>query len=421
MLFRRRTAPSTQVRLGYCTNLHPARDLDDLIGWLERVARPLADRLGCRGLFGVGLYLPAELVSRLARERELGDRARHRLRELALDPFTFNAFPYGAFGADAGAKEQVFAPDWSEANRLAYTLDVAEFALGCAREREASHVSISTHTGAHAARLASEAHRAACREGLARAVLELDSRGIRAGKRIVLALEPEPRCLCNDTRELSAWLEQIAARVRAIGTAQARSALQSLGSTLDTCHAAVEFEAPGSLLGHATAGGASLGKVQFTSALRVLEPGTRAAAREALFRLDEPRYLHQVTARRGEQLLRAGDLGEARARFAANDAGWLAAEELRCHFHVPVDLEGALADGLGTTRAEADLALESVLEAPKDWGTDELHVEIETYTWDILPRALAGAGELIDGLEREYRHVIGVLERAGYAYEAEPA
>jgi hypothetical protein len=43
-----------------------------------------------------------------------------------------------------------------------------------------------------------------------------------------------------------------------------------------------------------------------------------------------------------------------------------------------------------------------------------LHVEIETYTWDVLPRAARGGGDLVDGLEREYRHVIRVLAASGW-------
>jgi len=70
--------------------------------------------------------------------------------------------------------------------------------------------------------------------------------------------------------------------------------------------------------------------------------------------------------------------------------------------------------GLTTTRAYADRLLTDALASPTLWGTRDLHVEIETYTWDILPGRARGGGELVDGLEREYRHVIGLLETAGW-------
>ena len=62
--------------------------------------------------------------------------------------------------------------------------------------------------------------------------------------------------------------------------------------------------------------------------------------------------------------------------------------------------------------AEATLA--AALEDPERWGTRDLHVEIETYTWDVLPGPARGAGDLVDGLEREYRAALSVLERAGW-------
>ena len=51
------------------------------------------------------------------------------------------------------------------------------------------------------------------------------------------------------------------------------------------------------------------------------------------------------------------------------------------------------------------------------WRPSELHLEIDTYTWDILPGSARGQGSLVDGLEREYAHVIGELARAGWRRE----
>ena len=79
---------------------------------------------------------------------------------------------------------------------------------------------------------------------------------------------------------------------------------------------------------------------------------------------------------------------------------------------MPVDLDEAA--GLSTTRAHAEATLAAALEDPQRWGTRDLHVEIETYTWDVLPGLARGAGDLVDGLEREYRAALEVLERAGW-------
>ncbi|MEM7515782.1 MAG: hypothetical protein AAF368_02505, partial [Planctomycetota bacterium] len=50
------------------------------------------------------------------------------------------------------------------------------------------------------------------------------------------------------------------------------------------------------------------------------------------------------------------------------------------------------------------------------FGTSELHVEIETYTWDVLPTSVGGGSpDPVDALEREYRSVFGELEAAGWS------
>ena len=69
-------------------------------------------------------------------------------------------------------------------------------------------------------------------------------------------------------------------------------------------------------------------------------------------------------------------------------------------------------------RDSAEAVLELALRDPAAWEEEELHVEIETYTWDVLPAPARGAGDLVDGLEREYRAVIAVLERCGWEPEA---
>ena len=73
--------------------------------------------------------------------------------------------------------------------------------------------------------------------------------------------------------------------------------------------------------------------------------------------------------------------------------------------------------GLGTTRDHASALLDVALAQPRKWGVDELHLEIETYTWDILKGPARGAGDMVDGLQREYEHVIGRLASQGWLHD----
>lgn len=423
--------PGRRVRLGYCLNVHPADTFEETLAGMRTITLPLRDRLAARGQpFGVGLYFPARVAAELAHES--GAKKLAELAQLVagerLDPFTYNAFPAGGFHAD-GLKAGVFRPTWTEPERLAFTLDVAEIALRLASESEPTageHLSISTHTGGFGRALAiSEVDapdRDLCMRNFSRAADAFARIEESVGRRVVLALEAEPRANCNDTAEFVQFTAEIERRssadARANGASETieRVLARHLGGCFDTCHAAVEFEDDTDVLVHGAH--RPLGKLQFSSALALHGPAQHPAERERFFALAEPRYLHQVTGVGPDVVTRADDVPQLVRDLA--DGGlraeqWLACDEWRCHFHVPVDR--ASSGALRTTREYADSALSLVLARPDTWGTVDLHVEIETYTWHVLPGWVRSERALVDGLEREYRHVMDVLERCGWTRE----
>lgn len=421
MRFTHHEHPGRCVRLAYCLNLHAAETLGDLHEGLCKFTLPLRDRIGRPGeSFGVGMYLAGALV----REHPAGSRGIEELASFLarerLDPFTFNAFPYGNFSS-AGLKERVFEPTWSESARLEYTREVARIAaqLNPGLPGDA-HLSISTHTGSYGPRVPPDSPDDALWRNLGALAGELDRLQRTKGCRIVLALEPEPGSSAGNSAELArlfhCWSEIVRHDDDDGGGTLTREVFErSCGVCLDACHSAVEFEEAQRALELIEQCGA-FGKLQYTSALALLHPGRNAEARAQLLGLDEPRYLHQVRGRSGGETLHARDLPELR-RFLDDPSSrqrWLESDEWRCHFHVPVDVE-ELGAGLRTTRAHADALLDGLLLDPTRWKAGELHVEIETYTWDVLPGAARGPGSLVEGLEREYRHVIGRLEARGWS------
>lgn len=389
------------MRLATCMNLWPAESPAGIRAGLEEVSLKLRDRLVSQDAsFGVGLWMPAGVLEVL--ERDGGER-RALLDFLAaerLDAFTLNAFPFGDFHR-AGLKADVFEPDWTQAERREFTKSAVRFGRDHARRAgwgPERHLSVSTHSGGHRSRIADvPAFRVRVAEALG--ALERELAPELGGLPFVLGIEPEPRSLAGDTVELGELWKALE------GVSQPGG---MLGVCLDACHAAVEFEEPLAARERALASRTGrprrLAKLQFSSALRLEEPGARPEGFAELVALDEPVYLHQVTGRGTGGLVRAGDLGE----LSRDPETWLALDELRCHFHVPVDLTSR--GGLATTSDYAGDLLRGLLAAPETWGTRELHVEIETYTW-----SLGGTPPgLVDGIEAEYRHVIGLLEAAGW-------
>ncbi len=433
-------------------NLWPAEDAAGVQAGLQAVSLPLREAL--RDLvpgreygdgFGVGIWLPAAAAFELEADPFAASELREFLRDEQLDAFTFNAFPFGGFH-EAGLKQRVFMPDWTDAERGFYTRAVAEFGLSIATSanwrasKVPRHLSISTHTGGHRSAIEDvDTFRAACARRLVAQAGGLARLGDEAGIPVRLGLEPEPRSLAGDTRELlQLWSALELAEPKGERSHDLHGATDAvLGVCLDTCHAAVEFERPAQALERAVSAGPAqrpIAKVQFSSALALVDPGEDPAGVEALLALDEPVYLHQTTGRAHDgSFLYAGDLAELRELQAAGGeiwSAWLACAEWRCHFHVPVDL--AVSGGLTTTRDFADDLLRRALASPELWGSPELHIEIETYTWSLpslqvmameaaasqaSPRQPASKTRFqatIAGIEAEYRHVAALLYTLGW-------
>jgi len=171
----------------------------------------------------------------------------------------------------------------------------------------------------------------------------------------------------------------------------------------------VEFENPAKAISCLQAAGINIIKIQLSSALEI--PDVNAASIKHLTRFDEPVYLHQVVEQRGKSLTRytdmkaairafnhrhksgatkspsvlmemSGDLdATARQLFESvsepvprpePDSTW------RVHFHVPVFIDQT--EHFSTTQTH----LSQILELQKMTGFCR-HLEVETYTWDVLP------------------------------------
>ncbi len=350
----------------YCSNIHPGDSWAETFTALQQHVPAVKAAVSPERPFPIGL----RLSQRAAVELTTGEDRRFTdwLRENDCFVPTVNGFPYGSFHGQR-VKEQVYLPDWRRPERAAYTIRLADLLAGWLPEGMTG--SISTVPIGLKGNF-SDQDLTAVRQQLVAVLSHLQALRRDRGAPIVLALEPEPGCLLETTDEVCEFFAAL----------NLPPDLRDLiGVCYDCCHQAVEFETPAASLARLADAGIRVAKVQVSSALRLLAP-TPAALKP----FDEPCYLHQVVVRsRNGDLSRYLDLPEAVARHPL-----AAGDEWRCHFHVPIFV--AAAGEHGTTRSFIEEILPLLPPA--------LLLEVETYTWEVLPPELR-SGSVTASIIRE--------------------
>ena len=376
--------------LTYCTNVHPAETWPQVRAVLERDVAAVAERVAPVGAFPVGLRLSEVAVRELGESRARRDFCSLLSRE-DLEVFTINGFPYGEFSG-VPVKAGVYRPSWVEPERASYTLRLAELLAEVLPSHHA-YGSVSTVPGGFA--LEGPA-RDRVATSIADTAVELSKLEARSGRRIVLALEPEPMCMLSTSADVVAFFQeylwaasttQRVAQARGIEADIVQLAVRRhVGVCFDVCHAAVEFEVATVALSRIEAAGIFVAKVQLSCAL-ALSPGPEQLSALAEFADDV--YLHQVVARHLDgRLERHLDLPPALASRSARTA-----EAWRVHFHVPVFAE-TLAP-LSTTRSDLEAVLTQACRA-----SHCQHFEVETYSWPMLAPRYRGPS-LADDIAHE--------------------
>ncbi|MEU5508734.1 metabolite traffic protein EboE [Streptomyces fungicidicus] len=371
---RFRHPDGSTVHLAYCTNVHPAETLDGVLAQLRDHCEPVRRRLG-RDRLGIGLWLAKDAAHALVTDPSALRGLRCELDRRGLEVVTLNGFPYEGFGAEE-VKYRVYTPDWADPERLEHTTSLARVLAGLLPD-DVTDGSISTLPLAW--RTACDERRAQTARTALRTLAErLDALQELTGRSIRVALEPEPGCVVETTRDAIAPLTAIAH--------------DRVGICVDTCHLATSFEDPHTALHDLTRAGVPVVKSQLSAALHAEQPHL-PEVREALAAFAEPRFLHQTRTSTAAGLRGTDDLDEALSGDALPDAGpW------RAHFHVP--LHAAPAAPLTSTLPVLKSVLTRLVGGPHPLTR---HLEVETYTWQALPPELRPRGrtQLADGIAAE--------------------
>ena len=383
------------LHLAYCTNVHRGENWVETFAALERHVLPVRRRVAPGRSYAIGLRLGARAAAELA-QRDTLHAFQRWLADHDCYVFTVNGFPYGSFHGTR-VKEQVYSPDWSTPERLAYTQQLFELLVQFAPPGEAC--SVSTVPASFKEFVAAEpSRRAAIFANLTCMGRFLAQLAEKSGRDLHLGLEPEPLCHIETTEETVRFFDDWRASDPAV---EREGLLRRIGVNYDCCHLAVEFESAGAALDRLSAAGLRLSKLHLSSALRVRPD---AAGRKALAAFNEPVYLHQVVVGHGNTVRRRyADLPDALADAtpSAPDDEW------RVHFHVP--LHASPGAPFQDTRDHLIGALDWLKAHPGACT----HLEMETYTWEVLPPALRLPIE--DQLVREYEWTLGALAERGLA------
>jgi len=387
--------------LTYCANVHPGETLAAVLGHLRERIGAVRERRGLAWMAS-GLWLAAPVARELARNAGARAALAEALAAAGVRLHTLNGFPYGGFH-EARVKEAVYRPHWADPRRLAYTLDLARV-LTALLPKDATEGTISTLPLGFAREWSEDLHQQAL-DALCRLTEELAALAEASGRRVRVCLEMEPGCVLERTGETERlFADELPAAGRRRGTPTGALAAH-LGVCYDVCHQAVMFEPARESLGRLHAAGVAIGKVQLSSALAVPDPGA-PAARAALSEFDEPRYLHQVRARTA-----AGGVAGVDDLPQALATPGLARDPWRVHFHLPVQAETVAGGALATTRAAIGEALDFLAAHPDV----QPHLEVETYTWQVLPVGLRPADDaaLVERIAAELAWVEGEMQGRG--------
>ena len=397
-----------QAHLTYCSNIHPGESWEETFNNLKAYTTQVKAQMNT-DRFGIGLRLSNLASLDLIAEEKLTE-FQDWLQINDLYVFTINGFPYGQFHVSE-VKDQVHAPDWTDPDRLSYTKRLFHILARLLPEGMDGGVSTSplSYRFWYGDEQKLQAAKSIATNQLGDLIAFLAQLKQETGKRLHLDMEPEPDGILETSDEfvaffkdymLNAGLEVVTNRLQCTVPEAEAHIREHFQLCYDVCHFAVGYEKPAEAIARIQQAGIRIGRIQISAALG--SPGLSQANRQTvidqLSTFDEPVYLHQAVVRAMDgQLKRYKDLGVALAGLDHDD------QEIRTHFHVPVFTETY--DQLVSTQKDIVDTLHVWLE--KNFTR---HLEVETYTWDVLPAPLRT--DLVQSIVRELSWVKETLAKA---------
>jgi hypothetical protein len=365
------------MHLGYCTNIHSGESWDEHFKILQESIPEIKNKISPDSPFGIGLRLSHSASLSLEKNSV---PLKKWLEEQNCYVFTINGFPYGEFHNTA-VKDKVHAPDWTTAERRDYTVRSFKVLADILPSNIASAgISTSPLSYRYWWKTEGDLNGAVIKATenvlwTVKALLEIKN---LTGKSLHLDIEPEPDGILENSTEFIEWYcNVLIPAANAMWENGEEIVKEHVQLCYDVCHFGVGYEEPSDVVAKLDDLGIKTGKIQISSALRVDLRTDAEAKIDVLKNFDEPVYLHQVVALKNDGSFESfRDLKDAIAAFTEGKY-----DEWRVHFHVPLFTESF--EILDSTQSEIIKTLKVLRETQ---FTDQL--EVETYTWGVLPKEL---------------------------------
>jgi len=373
--------------LTYCTNIHAGESWPDHFAALQNYFPSIKEQISPNYPMGIGLRLSNNASKELIKEENLNN-FKQWLQENNAYVFTMNGFPYGNFHRTK-VKENVHTPDWLTEDRVAYTnrlFNILASLLPDGMDGGVSTNPISYRKWFQTPEKLQSAKKSGT-ENMIRVVENLIQINKSTGKILHLDVEPEPDGILETGEEFIHWFENdllktgiplIEKKLNISPEEAEKLVRQHLRLCYDVCHFAIGYEPHKKIIEQLLQRKIKIGKIQVSSALKAsINPENKIKIKDAFANFNEPTYLHQVVAKMNDgKLLRYPDLPEA-----INDNQDDEVREWRAHFHVPV-----FAKDFGLLASTQDEIVEVLTIQKNNLFTQ--HLEVETYTWEVLPQHL---------------------------------
>ena len=375
--------------LTYCTNIHTGENWQDHFSEIKKIFPGIKKELSPDKSMGIGLRLSHVASVELMKEKN-PDVFKQWLLENNAYVFTMNGFPYGSFH-NTRVKDQVHAPDWTTNERVEYTIRLFQILKDLLPGEMDGGISTSPLSYKHWFKSGDALKNAKklCTDNILKIAESLIEIYKLTGKILHLDIEPEPDGMIETGREFIQWFntdllidggKRIAAKF-SISIPQAEELLKEhVRLCYDVCHFAIGYEPHEEIIQEVLRSGIKIGKIQISAALKAImnkDILVRQNIKESFAKFDEPTYLHQVVAKKSDgELLRYPDLPEALSDYDNPEVN-----EWRAHFHVPIFEEDF--GSLQSTQKD----IKEVIRLQKTENFIS-HLEVETYTWDVLPASL---------------------------------